>query len=150
MRRNGSHVRWRIEPWAALRLCSSHPCYGVRGSQLLNGSRRCLKTPRSNFCRGGLNIARVFSAVRGSRQLLVIALRCVGRGRLVLRLVACFLGSRHLLVIALHCVERGRLVLRLVACFLGSRQLLVIALHCVGSGSWFSGWLRVFLVVDSF
>ena len=92
----------------------------------------------------------MFSAVRGSRQLLVIALRCVGRGRLVLRLVACFLGSRQLLVIALHCVGRGRLVLRLVACFLGSRQLLVIALHCVESGSWFSGWLRVFLVVDSF
>ena len=55
-------------------------------------------------------------------------------GRLVLRLVACFLGSRQLLVIALHCVGRGRLVLRLVACFLGSRQLLVIAFYCVGRG----------------
>ena len=89
----------------------------------LKRERRCLKTPRSKFCRDGLNIARVFFAVRGSRQLLVIALRCVGRGRLVLRLVVCFLGSR---------------------------QLLVIALHCVGRVGWFSGWLHVFLVVDSF
>ena len=51
-----------------------------RGFQVLDESHRCLKTPLRMFCRGGLNIAWVYSAVRCSRQLLVIALHCVGGG----------------------------------------------------------------------